>query len=213
MENADEKDTDCEERPPKIKIFQLTQRNFALVGICPNLSLQSYPFNWKISMGIFILSLYIMCSMMYLFYTPNLFTENTQTVFMDSVAALIILTLLVLIFNVDEVFKYIEDCENIVNTSESCIVEFTVYKTRIVSSKPYFVNFLYFKNEALKYSASRSIFNEANRFERKLSEAIFLVMPQMTPVIAILPWTIYIYFIYFTTDSGNAAFELLLLMW
>lgn len=121
MENTDQHVIDCENEQPKvpqIKILQLSRKSFAMVDICPNLEQQSYPLNWKISMGLFILSLYIMSSMMYLFYTPNTFTENTQSIFMSSVAALIILSLLVLIFNVHELFKSTDDCEHIVNTSE-----------------------------------------------------------------------------------------------
>lgn len=102
----------------KYRKLKLSRKSFAMVDICPNLEQQSYPLNWKISMGLFILSLYIMSSMMYLFYTPNTFTENTQSIFMSSVAALIILSLLVLIFNVHELFKSTDDCEHIVNTSE-----------------------------------------------------------------------------------------------
>lgn len=69
-------------------------------------------------MGLFMFGLYILCSMMYLFRTPKTFAENTQTIFMSSVATLMILTSMVLILNVDELFKYIDGCEDIVNTSE-----------------------------------------------------------------------------------------------
>lgn len=109
-----------ENSKPKMKIFQLTQKYLATAGICPNLVQQQYPFNRKIFMGFFILILYIFCSMMYLFYTSKTFTENTRTIFMCSLAALIFLVLLILIFNVEELFKVINDCETIVNTGECC---------------------------------------------------------------------------------------------
>lgn len=111
MDNADKK-------PPKIKILQLTQQNFATIGISPNLVLQSYPINVKIFLGLFTSNSYIICSMIYLIYTANSITENTQIIFMSLVAAVIVLLLFALIVNAGGLFKYINDCEDIVNTSE-----------------------------------------------------------------------------------------------
>lgn len=66
---------------------------------------------------------------------------------------------------------------------------------------------------AFKYSATRSIYLEANQFEEKLCEILFFIINKMTPAIGILPWAIYIYFLYFTTALGPDAFELPQPMW
>lgn len=62
----------------------------------------------------------------------------------------------------------------------------------------------------LGYSISRPIFNETVQFERKLSAIVFFVMAEATPICAFVPWAI---FIYFTSAAGDAAFELLFLIW
>ena len=64
----------------------------------------------------------------------------------------------------------------------------------------------------LKFSATKAIFYEANQFDEKLSEIIFFVVLN-SPLCALVPWIIYIFFIYFTTDLGNDAFELPVQMW
>lgn len=66
---------------------------------------------------------------------------------------------------------------------------------------------------ALKFSASKSIFQESVRFERRLCEIIFFVIIKVTPTFLFIPLLIYTNFIYFTSDVGPAAFELLAPMW
>lgn len=68
-------------------------------------------------------------------------------------------------------------------------------------------------NLELKYSASEEIFRKANRFEKKWSKIINFVIFKLTPAFALLPWCIYVYFLYFTTDLGTDAFELPYPMW
>lgn len=66
---------------------------------------------------------------------------------------------------------------------------------------------------ALKYSASRSIFGDSVRLEWKLTFITFFAIVKATPIFGIVPWAIYIFFVYFTTDAGYAAFELPTPMW
>lgn len=66
---------------------------------------------------------------------------------------------------------------------------------------------------AIKYSATESIYYETNQFEEKLSKMLTFGMGKMTPVCIFVPWTIHIYFVYFTTDSGPDAFALPCPMW
>lgn len=68
-------------------------------------------------------------------------------------------------------------------------------------------------NSALKYSAARTFFHEANQVEEKLSKIIFFIMVDMTPGCVFVPWIGYVFLIYFTSDLGNAAFELPCPMW
>lgn len=103
---------------PRMKIFQVTRKNLAAAGISPNLSFQPYPFNERIVCGFLALIFYIICNVVYLFYEAITFTEYTRSIYMASVAALIIFVLLIFILNVKELFEFINKLENNVNTSE-----------------------------------------------------------------------------------------------
>lgn len=66
---------------------------------------------------------------------------------------------------------------------------------------------------AAKHSASRSLFKKTVELEQKLSRLIFFVAVEVTLGGFLVPWSIYSFFIYFTTDSGKAAFDLPLPIW
>lgn len=102
-----------------MNIFQLTLKNFATIGIDPNLVLQPYPFNEKIFLGFLILGSGVICNFMYIFYEAKTYTEYTRTIYMCSLELLIIFTLTIIIFKVKMFFKlFNDDCQNLVNTSK-----------------------------------------------------------------------------------------------
>lgn len=107
-----------QQKPSKLKIFQLVHKNFANIGISPDLAEQPYPFNGKIIMGSATLLLYVICSLMYLFDEAKTFTENTRTIYMCSLAAVIFFDLMILILNAKELFQLMNECVSIVNTRE-----------------------------------------------------------------------------------------------
>lgn len=101
-----------------MKVFQLTQKNFAIVGITSNWAIKSQPFDWKIFEGFSILSSSIICSLMYILFEADTLNEYTQSIYSGSVSASIIVCLMIIIINVKKLFQLIDICENIVNTSE-----------------------------------------------------------------------------------------------
>lgn len=105
------------ELPQKIKVFQLTQKNFSTAGITANLVTNSYPLNAKILLGFLILGSAIVCNFKYTFYEAKTFIEYTQSVYMGSMATIIILVLLILINHVKKLFEFINGIESVANTS------------------------------------------------------------------------------------------------
>lgn len=103
---------------PRKKIFQIVLKNFATIGIEPKLIAQPNPLNVRILMGFGFLGLSIICIFKYFFYEAKTFIEYTQTAYMGSAAVLLISALLILILNVESLFKLINDCENLVNLSK-----------------------------------------------------------------------------------------------
>lgn len=73
-----------------------------------------------------------------------------------------------------------------------------------------------FKNEfilGIKYSESKTIYNETNQLAEKLSKIIYLVIVKISIPCLVLPKIIVCFIAYYATDSGNDAFELPLPMW
>lgn len=205
MENSEQ--TKPKPKIRKIKIFELTQKNFASIGIDASLMAQPYPFNDKILFDFLILISSIVCHLMFTFCEAKTFSEYVRSIYMFSLATLTILILVIVILNVTKIFNLIEGAENLANTSK--------WKIKLHNSVSlfYFID-LYFKLIlALKYTELKAIFNKINPLIEKLSEIIFFVMTKFTPVTVSMPSSIYIYFIYFTTDLGTTVFELPTPLW
>lgn len=78
MENS-EKENKTKTPPPRLNMLQLTQNTFATVGISPTLSLQPYPINAKILLGLLILSLYFVSNFVYTIIDAKTFAEYTES--------------------------------------------------------------------------------------------------------------------------------------
>lgn len=135
--------------PPKLKVFWSVQKNLATFGVTPELSLQPYPFNSKIFTNFLVLISSIICSLVFEFFEAKTFTELEQSIYLCSLDVLIIFALPIFIFNVEKLFKHINDCEDLVNTSE--------YSVSSLASIPVFCPFLtlfYFRSSVEIFSVA-----------------------------------------------------------
>lgn len=103
---------------PRKKVFECILLNFATVGIEPSIVAQPYPINVRILMGFGILGAYMFCNFKYTFYEAKTFIEYSQTTYIGSGALLIAIYLLVIVLKIEKLFKFINDCEHIVNLGE-----------------------------------------------------------------------------------------------
>lgn len=117
MENSTEENQNTK-LPSKMKVFHLTRKKFATLDVTPDLSLQSYPINGKITLIFLLLSSFFICNLVFAFLEAKTFTEYTQSIYMGSLAVLIIFCLAIIVFNMEKLFEVINDVENIVNASE-----------------------------------------------------------------------------------------------
>lgn len=106
-----------ENSQPKLKVFQTTQKNFAMMGISRKLATQAYPLNVRILMGFLILYSLAIFNLIYTIYYAKTFAEYTQSVYVFSLGALIILALFIVILKVNKLFELIDNCNSIVNMS------------------------------------------------------------------------------------------------
>lgn len=103
---------------PKLKILQLSQMNFAAIGISRNLVDELYPFNEKVSLGFLTVVLSIIFDLMYTIREAETFAEYNQSVYMSSLAITIIFALAIILLNVTKLFTLIEKFENLSNSSK-----------------------------------------------------------------------------------------------
>lgn len=103
---------------PKFRIFLLTQKNFATLGVTPDLSNQQCLFNKRISIGLSLLGLATICIFQFFFYEAKTFSECTQASYLGLYSALILIGLLIVVIKVKKLFEFIKNSENLVNTSK-----------------------------------------------------------------------------------------------
>lgn len=121
-----------DERPklPKIKAFQLIQKDFAMAGISPALLTQQYPFNGRILFGFLSLSFAFYCQLIFIFDDADTFAQYTQSVYVCSIAALISLALSILILKRDALYTFINAMEDIINVGKSTLDNWNRYRFR-----------------------------------------------------------------------------------
>lgn len=100
-----------------MKILRLTLANFATIGVNRKLLLQPYPVNAKIFTGFLIIGAWFILNFVYIVFQAKTFAEYIQGTYIFSLAVLIILALVIIIFNVKKLFQLIDFCENLINTS------------------------------------------------------------------------------------------------
>lgn len=110
-----------EKRPsqlPKIRIFQVIQKNMAAAGISPKLLIQSYPLNGKIFIGFVILGFDFTSFCVYLFNYAQTLGDGMQSIFICSVTIYVSTMLTIIILNVKKLFNLIYECEDFANISK-----------------------------------------------------------------------------------------------
>ena len=118
MENSKQNEPKPSKKIQKIKIFQIIQKNFATIGIGPNSAMQLRVFNGKILFTSLTLASFILSNLVYFFKDAETFTEYTQTIYLGSGGILVTLAFIIILLHLNELFKIINDCECLVNTSE-----------------------------------------------------------------------------------------------
>lgn len=122
-----------------LKVFQMTQSNFATAGIDPGLINKSFPINGKIFMDFLIIGSAINCTLVYVSRDANTFPEYTQSIYFGSLATLIFLTLMIIIHKMEQLFKFIDSCECLVNEISASIFSETTQLEEKINRFVFFV--------------------------------------------------------------------------
>lgn len=115
MESANQNSSTSNDRP-KQKIFQTIQKNLATLGMGPDFAMQSYPFNWRILMGFFVMGSFIICCFEFTLYEAETFAEFAQSICGGSSASFIIFEMFFIVLTLNRLLQFMNDCESLVNT-------------------------------------------------------------------------------------------------
>lgn len=116
MENFDRNTS--QSQLPNGKVFPILLKNFATLGISPNLATQAYRLNGRIFMGFLVLGSLIYCTFVFVMYDANAFVEYVQAVYACSFGTLILLSLAIAILKVEKIFELINDFDSLINISK-----------------------------------------------------------------------------------------------
>lgn len=100
----------------KFKPFQLVETNCAYIGISLNSVAQ--PFNWKILLGFLVLSVTIVCQLVYFFNDARTYAEYTQSIYTCSLVSATFLTMLILILKRATLCEFIKHLDETINTGK-----------------------------------------------------------------------------------------------
>lgn len=105
----------------KIKLFQLIQATYAILGITSHQSVQKYPFNWKILMVSFSYGSSSIIQLIYLteaIQSANRISECTDSIFITATTISVALYFAISVYYMSELFRFIRGCEKMVDTGE-----------------------------------------------------------------------------------------------
>lgn len=102
----------------KMKLFQITQKNLAILGIDRNQSTQKHPFNGRILLGFFLFGLFIILTSTFFFHEASSFREYTETIYTLSGTIACTVAFTSTIFKMKMLFNFIAMSENIVDISK-----------------------------------------------------------------------------------------------
>lgn len=110
--------TFCIAHSIKMEIFQLIQNNFKLLGITPNQSSQKHPLNANLlavlNWCIFSTASYVL----WYFYTANSFSDYMDSALFAFESLICTSGLLVLIWKMEQWFRFIKNLQIVLNKSE-----------------------------------------------------------------------------------------------
>lgn len=112
------KEENSKPQPSKRKVFETTQKYLAIAGIRPSLVHRSCPFDWLTSFGLLFLGLNIYCTSAFIMHDAETIDDYTQSIYAASFLILMTMALMVLILEVENLFEFIRNSDDLVHISE-----------------------------------------------------------------------------------------------
>lgn len=105
-------------RSKKLRILQTLQQKFAILGICPIETKQACNSRNKLLIGFCIFGISSISHCVFLFGVANTFEEYTNSIYMTTMTISIAAVYLIVVWKMENLFQFIENCEQIIDKSE-----------------------------------------------------------------------------------------------
>lgn len=184
----------------KLKVFQSIQRNFAILGVGLHQSKQSYPFDVRNVLVLFIFGLSLISASVSVAHAHK-FKEYINTFHIAVTVAFGGITFVIVMCQMKKLFQFIDIIEDEVEKRE-----FSMETNSVTAVTLELILFQDGENPV-----SEAIFADANQKVEKWTKLINEVIGKAAPMWILLPKFIYSFYIYFKT--GTRAFGLPFDMW
>lgn len=190
-----------------MEVFKLCRKYLMTVGINEHQLSSRHPFNTRNTISLIVSVLCVTSNAIYLLQVAKTFEEYTNTVYALSTAAVCTATYTVAILKMAKFLGILDCFQNIIDKSER-VPDFAIKKYRLPSRYHPSICLL-----GLTKRVSKTIFTETNRKVEKWSRVMHLVVVETTPIFFGAQFLIVGFFLYYTTELGNDAFELQFPTW
>lgn len=184
-----------------MQILQEVQKNFSSLGFNPELK----PFNRKIS-GILTMTILGVISLWIFFIREaDRASEYMESIYMITTCTGVLISFTSTVFIEQKLFSFIKSVEKFGNESELNFNDLNIERFTMHISK--------LKTKISDSETSRTVFEKTNELVEKWTRiGMFMMKNVFIPCAITLEVTVS-FFIYFTTDAGNDAFDLPFPMW
>lgn len=189
-------------------IFQVVKINAATIGLFPN---QQQKLNGRQKASLILYFLAISSIVAFILFEASTIEEFMHGIFVITSITSIGLNFISVIYKNDEIFKVIKDCEKELTMSKFWLIsnKRNELDQTLTISSICFIRYPLSINLGLSNNAeSQVMYKDTNRFVENWCDITYAIGRKFLLPTLILPKTILSYFIYFTTDAGNSAFEL-----
>lgn len=202
-----------------MKVLQLSLHGCGKLGFGPyQPTTRKYPINKKNLVALFIHFLALSSSFAFLFLDANTFQECAMSVYASTMLLLNIGLYFVFIWKNQTICDLLQTFENSVEKRESNFYrnlrERSMLNRKKASISP-FNDFLRkpFMISGLEHPTSTANYVKINLTAEKWAKIIYFVYLKVLLQAIMIPKLVFCFYLYFTTDKGNDAFELPFLSW
>lgn len=185
-----------------MKIFQTVRKNLATIDF--SVDQRWYDMQQLRNIGFSILA--DVLQGMYVFRVADTPEQLMNSAFLTSSGTLLFFSYISIISEMSEIFFLLDKIEKVVNKRE-----FFPWLPQMFNVKV--SNEWICPKIGLKRPTSKAMYERANELSEKFSKIIYFVIVDIAIPLFVAPKVILSYFLYFTTDAGNEAFELPIPIW